>query len=317
MAKIQPICAAGEAEHVAEVEREQRQPRSPDQVLEEHHHGEARRGGGHDWRCTIVHPMAGRLGVGFIGSGFMTRFHIRSWEAVRDADIRGIYSPTRANAEDAAALARSLRVGDAKAFGSIEAMVADESIDCIWLCGPNFARVENMERIVAAIKKGAKLQGDRVREAAGAQRRRSRAHGASSSKKPACCTAISRTSCSRRVSSAASRSSGRAAPQRRGPPVSGARGRRARRSAHAVVLAGRSAGRRRPERHDVPQPRSRPLPADQARRAARQHPAGQGVGADRVAEVVASRLREAAARHHDRQGRLRQASRPKISRAPA
>lgn len=102
--------------------------------------------------------MAGRLGVGFIGSGFMTRFHIRSWEAVRDADIRGIYSPTRANAEDAAALARSLRVGDARAFGSIEAMAADESIDCIWICGPNFARVENMERIVAAIKNGAKLK---------------------------------------------------------------------------------------------------------------------------------------------------------------
>ena len=103
--------------------------------------------------------MAGRLGVGFIGSGFMTRFHIRSWEAVRDADIRGIYSPTRANAEDAAALARSLRVGDAKAFDSIAAMVADPSIDCVWLCGPNFARVDNMERIVAAIKEGAKLTG--------------------------------------------------------------------------------------------------------------------------------------------------------------
>jgi predicted dehydrogenase len=102
--------------------------------------------------------MAGRLGVGFIGSGFITRFHIRSWEAVRDADIRGIYSPTRANAEEAAALARSLRVGDARAFDSIEAMVADDSIDCIWICGPNFTRVENMERIVAAIKKGAKLK---------------------------------------------------------------------------------------------------------------------------------------------------------------
>jgi len=102
--------------------------------------------------------MAGRLGVGFIGSGFITRFHIRSWEAVRDADIRGIYSPNRANAEDAAALARSLHVGDARAFDSIEAMVADESIDCIWICGPNFARVENMERIVAAIKNGAKLK---------------------------------------------------------------------------------------------------------------------------------------------------------------
>ena len=102
--------------------------------------------------------MASRLGVGFIGSGFMTRFHIRSWEAVRDADIRGIWSPHRANAEDAAALARSLRVGDARAFDSIEAMVADESIDGIWICGPNYARVENMERIVAALAKGAKLR---------------------------------------------------------------------------------------------------------------------------------------------------------------
>lgn len=31
--------------------------------------------------------MAARLGVGFIGSGFIIRFHIRSWEAVRDADV--------------------------------------------------------------------------------------------------------------------------------------------------------------------------------------------------------------------------------------
>ena len=56
-------------------------------------------------------------------------------------------------------LARGLRVGDARAFDSIEAMVEDPAIDCIWICGPNFARVENMERIVAAIKKGARLRG--------------------------------------------------------------------------------------------------------------------------------------------------------------
>ena len=103
--------------------------------------------------------MSGRLGVGFIGSGFMTRFHIRSWEAVRDADIRGIYSPTRAHAQDAAQLARSLRVGDARAYGSIEEMVSDPAIDCVWLCGPNFARVDNMEQIVRAIRKGATLKG--------------------------------------------------------------------------------------------------------------------------------------------------------------
>ncbi|MGH9313510.1 MAG: Gfo/Idh/MocA family protein [Vicinamibacterales bacterium] len=100
-----------------------------------------------------------RLGVGFIGSGFMTRFHIRSWEAVRDADIRGIWSPNPRHAQDTAALARSLRTGDARPFASIEAMVADPDIDCIWICGPNYARVENMERIVAALAGGAKLVG--------------------------------------------------------------------------------------------------------------------------------------------------------------
>jgi predicted dehydrogenase len=98
-----------------------------------------------------------RLGVGFIGSGFITRFHIRSWEAVREADVRGVWSPNRRHSEEAAALARTLRAGDAKAFDSIEAMAADPAIDCIWICGPNFARVENMERIVAALSRGAKL----------------------------------------------------------------------------------------------------------------------------------------------------------------
>src|SRR6059058_4685774 len=57
-----------------------------------------------------------RLGVGFIGSGFVSLFHIRSWIGVRDADVRGVWSPTRAHAESAAQLARNLRVGQAQAF---------------------------------------------------------------------------------------------------------------------------------------------------------------------------------------------------------
>src|SRR6266536_2826473 len=101
----------------------------------------------------------GRLGVGFIGSGFITRFHIRSWVGVRDADILGVWSPNRARAEEAAALARGLRVGEARAFASIEEMVAAPEIDCIWICGPNHARVENMERILDALGRGARLIG--------------------------------------------------------------------------------------------------------------------------------------------------------------
>ena len=95
-----------------------------------------------------------RLGVGFIGSGFITRFHIRSWKAVREADVRGVWSPNRIHAEEAAALAQSLRVGDARAFNSIEEMVASPDIDCIWICGPNHHRIENMEAIVNTIESG-------------------------------------------------------------------------------------------------------------------------------------------------------------------
>ena len=102
---------------------------------------------------------AKRLGVGFIGSGFIARFHIQSWVAVRDADVLGVWSPNRANAESAAALARSLHVGEARAFGSIAEMVAAPEIDCIWICGPNHRRIENMEEIVHALKGGAELVG--------------------------------------------------------------------------------------------------------------------------------------------------------------
>ena len=98
--------------------------------------------------------MTSPLGVGFIGSGFNTRFHIQGWRGVRDADVLGVWSPNSKNAASAAALARSLDVGPAKAYKSITAMVADPAIDALWLCGPNQARIENVEEIVHAIKTG-------------------------------------------------------------------------------------------------------------------------------------------------------------------
>ncbi len=91
------------------------------------------------------------LGVGFIGSGFVTRFHIQSFVAVRDADVRGIWSPNARHAEEAASLARERGVGEARAFDSIGAMVSDSSIDAIWICGPNHERIANMEAVVETL----------------------------------------------------------------------------------------------------------------------------------------------------------------------
>ena len=97
---------------------------------------------------------ASRLGVGFIGSGFVAKFHLQAWRGVRDADVLGVFSPNRDHAEATAALARELRVGNARAFNSIEEMVAAPEIDCIWLCGPNHLRVENMKAICDAVRNG-------------------------------------------------------------------------------------------------------------------------------------------------------------------
>lgn len=96
----------------------------------------------------------GRLGVGFIGSGFNAKFHLQSWRGVRDADVLGVWSPDANHADDFVRLARELDVGQANRYSSIAEMVADPAIDAVWLTGPNHKRVENVEEIVATISSG-------------------------------------------------------------------------------------------------------------------------------------------------------------------
>ena len=95
-----------------------------------------------------------RLGVGFIGSGFVTKFHLQSWQGVRDADVLGVYSPNAEHAAATASLARELRVGSARPFNSIEEMIAAPEINCLWLCGPNYLRVQHMQAVCDAIENG-------------------------------------------------------------------------------------------------------------------------------------------------------------------
>ncbi|OGU66790.1 MAG: dehydrogenase [Stygiobacter sp. RIFOXYC12_FULL_38_8] len=104
--------------------------------------------------------MAEKIGVGMIGAGFNAQFHIRSWVSVRDADINGIFDRNTERAQEAASLARVLHVGEPKIFSSVTEMVADPNIDAIWICSPNFTRIEVMEEIVNAVESGkGKLKG--------------------------------------------------------------------------------------------------------------------------------------------------------------
>lgn len=96
--------------------------------------------------------MAEPLGIGFVGSGFNARFHLQAMVGVREAEVRGVWSPNADRAESAVRLGRTLEVGDTRAFASLAAMVADPAIDAIWLCGPNQMRVANVSEIVATMR---------------------------------------------------------------------------------------------------------------------------------------------------------------------
>ena len=92
-----------------------------------------------------------RLGIGFLGGGFISRFHIQSLLGVRDVDVTGVFSKTKQSAEGTAELANDLGVGPAKAFDSITEMISDPGVDAIWVCSPNYARIETFEEIANAV----------------------------------------------------------------------------------------------------------------------------------------------------------------------
>lgn len=103
------------------------------------------------------HDETGRriMKIGFIGAGFIARFQAVAIEQVRDLEIAGL---TRRRGSDAvAAFCRERGLGEARIFDSIAALA--NHVEAIALYVPNYARIEVMEEIVAAVKAGAALKG--------------------------------------------------------------------------------------------------------------------------------------------------------------
>lgn len=105
--------------------------------------------------------MSDGLRIGFVGGGFITRFHIQSLVEVRDCTVAGVSSATLASAEGAAALARELGVGPAaRAYASTEELAADEAVDAVWICARNDTRLETMRAVHAgAARRATPLKG--------------------------------------------------------------------------------------------------------------------------------------------------------------
>jgi predicted dehydrogenase len=99
--------------------------------------------------------MAERLGVGFVGAGFVVDlFHSRTWVGIRGADITAVMSPTGARAEKVAETCRRSGVGEPAVYRDVAELVRDPGVDAVWVAVPNDVRVGVVETICDEVRSG-------------------------------------------------------------------------------------------------------------------------------------------------------------------
>ncbi len=93
--------------------------------------------------------------LGFIGAGFIAHFQATALKQVRGVDLAGVYSPE--GGEELSVYAQGCGLGTCQVFPSVEELC--KHVDAVAIFAPNFARLEHMEALVAAVKAGAPLKG--------------------------------------------------------------------------------------------------------------------------------------------------------------
>ena len=99
------------------------------------------------------------LRIGLLGSGFIANFHLQALLGVRDVEVAGVFSPTRAHREALASTANRMGLGPCGAYGSVEDLLVSDAVDAIWILGPNDTRLDHMRAIGKAVADGAALLG--------------------------------------------------------------------------------------------------------------------------------------------------------------
>ncbi|CAN5390463.1 Gfo/Idh/MocA family oxidoreductase [soil metagenome] len=94
------------------------------------------------------------LRIGFVGSGFIAHFHLKSFESVRNAQITGVFSATAAKREAFAAAVNTAEIGPCTTYDTLDALLCAPDIDAIWVLAPNDVRLEVMRALNAAVTSG-------------------------------------------------------------------------------------------------------------------------------------------------------------------
>jgi len=95
------------------------------------------------------------LKIGMIGAGFVASFHERALRSVRNAELAGVCALK--GAETLARRAQQDQLGDPKVYDSVADLV--KAVDVVCVFAPNFARVDMMRQIAAAVEDGARIKG--------------------------------------------------------------------------------------------------------------------------------------------------------------
>ncbi|MET3791119.1 Gfo/Idh/MocA family protein [Aquamicrobium terrae] len=94
------------------------------------------------------------LRVGFVGSGFIAHFHLKSMLGVRNVEVTGVYSRSAENRQRFVDQVTELGLGACTGHDSLESMLHADNVDAIWILSPNHTRLDIMRTIHAEVKAG-------------------------------------------------------------------------------------------------------------------------------------------------------------------
>jgi predicted dehydrogenase len=99
-------------------------------------------------------PLPPPLRIGFVGSGFIARFHLKSFESVRNVQITGVFSPTPDKRRALAEAANAAELGPCRAHDTLDSLICAEDVDALWVLAPNDTRLAVMRALNAAVTAG-------------------------------------------------------------------------------------------------------------------------------------------------------------------
>ena len=92
--------------------------------------------------------------MGFIGSGFVARFHAFALRDIRNSEITAIYNVREDSARGLSALLESQGVSKPRIYTNLWEMLSDSSVNAIWILNPNFARLEAVKAVAEEAVQG-------------------------------------------------------------------------------------------------------------------------------------------------------------------